>query len=646
MSAIWGKIVFGDIDKADAKQDCNLMKEVYQNKCKLDKIQQISNNNVYMGCGLQYITDIAKYEQLPIYDKDAGCYFMADCILDNRHQLIKELSLESENNKKIPDGTLMYYAYKKWGIDSLTHFRGLFSMAVYDEKKQVLYLASDPVSSRCLYYYKKNNEYVFSTLIKPILKIYPEIKHNQLYLKDFLTAPGLLPNIMPVETPYENIYKLNPGTYLECTINSIKEYEYFDISKPMDDCKCRTAKEYGKYFRELYQKCVTDAVNTNGEVGIAMSSGLDSASVGALAADFLRQSDKSLFSYTYVTYESGVKDNDRHHVLDEQNDVMEIVQMHDNIIPHFLSNSGKNCCDDMHKCMEIMEIPFKAVVNLPNLCEIYENASSQGCKVVLSGQFGNSTVSHGYIDDVLYDLYKNKKYLTFLFYLNHYSKTVKESRKSALRGCKEYFKYTDKIYNDTIFNYEPDNPFINQNLLNEYPIKKRYTDNGVTIFENVPTSQDLYRRMLCQRAVYTYLGELDTKFGLAHNLILRDPTRDERMLRFCYNIPYRFFSYRGIPRWLIRGNLDDLLPKYMINKWMRYCVQNSDWFLRIKRDWKDLYYKFYNTISDSAVTEYTDSKKAIDFIEKFDKLEENEAGNKLKYLLFIMVLKDFLQNKG
>ena len=99
MSAIWGKIVFGDIDKADAKQDCNLMKEVYQNKCKLDKIQQISNNNVYMGCGLQYITDIAKYEQLPIYDKDAGCYFMADCILDNRHQLIKELSLESENNK-------------------------------------------------------------------------------------------------------------------------------------------------------------------------------------------------------------------------------------------------------------------------------------------------------------------------------------------------------------------------------------------------------------------------------------------------------------------------------------------------------------------------------------------------------------------
>lgn len=37
----------------------------------------------------------------------------------------------------------------------------------------------------------------------------------------------------------------------------------------------------------------------------------------------------------------------------------------------------------------------------------------------------------------------------------------------------------------------------------------------------------------------------------------------------------------GTPRWLIRGNFRDLLPTDLLDQWMRYGVQNSDYYLRI-----------------------------------------------------------------
>ena len=94
------------------------------------------------------------------------------------------------------------------------------------------------MASRCLYYYESGRQVSFSTLSSAILQVFPEIPENPLFFKDFLTAPGLAPNISPEDTPYRGMYKLKPGTYLEITSHGITEHTYWTPADEASPFSC------------------------------------------------------------------------------------------------------------------------------------------------------------------------------------------------------------------------------------------------------------------------------------------------------------------------------------------------------------------------------------------------------------------------
>ena len=638
MSAIWGNVSFhGTIENGIGER----MAEPYRTKCKIDRYEEAVREECYFGCGIQYITKEAEKEILPYMDEATGIIITADCILDNRTELLSALGAE----KDMPDGTLLRLAYEQWGMEFLKHIRGLYAIAIYEQKTKTLYLAADHVAGRCLYYYKTDVGITFSTLLRPILAIHPEIAENELYLKDYLLAPGLMPNISSTETPYQDVYKLNPGTYLKITEEKVEELSYWNPSEQNGVERYHGAKKYGMHFRKLYEQCVSDALRSNGEVGISMSSGFDSATVGVLAAKQLMSVGKKLWAYTYVPSEETTVNRAKNNVMNEQQDVEEIAAGYSNIRTHFLNNGGKNCLEELPEELDAMEIPFKAFVNFPNLCEIYRTAAAQGCKVLLTGQCGNSTVSHGYIDDVLYDLYEKKDYLRFLLWLNRYSKTVKESRKQALKGCLNYFRYAKKQYTSGEFSYQPTNDFLSEKICGGYPLEERFRKNGLTIMESVPTSEGYYHRMLYKPALFTYIGEWETKMGLKYGLVIRDATKDMRMLTFCYHLPYRYFAYRGMPRWLIRENLSDLLPKRLLDNWLRYGVQNADYLARIGRDWETLLPLLRERIEQFPKKDWIAEKQLLAYLSEFDLKMNSQEYSRFDSVVYLYTLAVFLKER-
>lgn len=643
MSAIWGYLSYTNPINERIPSD---MEAPYREKTKIDCYRSQQLSNLYMACGIQHITKESQQEALPIFDEENGVFFTADCIIDNREELFSLLNADSSE----PDGTLMYLAYKKWGMDCLQKFRGMFSMAVFDANTKTLYLAADQVSSRCLYYYRTEEFVCFSTLLEPIRRTCPEITLNEYYLKDFLTAPGLMPNIVSTETPYTGIYKINPGCYLTITQDDLTEHSYW--TPFMHKKKYHlTAKGYGKAFRELYTRCVKDALRTDGEVGISMSSGLDSASIGALAALQLRDKKKTLYSYTYVPYETPKPDKrNKDYVHDETADVLKIAEMHPNIKPRFLNNNGKNCFDFLSEGLSITEIPYKAVVNFPNLFEVYCHAKQDRCKIVLTGQTGNTTISHGKITDILYDSYQKRHYLRFLLSLNRYSKTTKVSRKKALRSCLQQFKHAREISrHPNVSEYHPENPFLSEHILDNYPLPARYKEGGLEILTPIPASKEAYRQFLYKKALYTYMGEWETKLSLATGILLRDPTRDIRLLQFCAHLPYHLFAYGGIPRWLIRENVKDILPASILENWMRYGVQNSDWLLRIERDFPDIKKYILETIADvklkdknRLLSSLVDEEHLLHYLSTIFTEDASADSSHVFYLCFISSMISFL----
>lgn len=636
MSAIWGTI------EKSGKLPASFfdMKEIYKRKCKLDRINEKDIKSHLFGCGIQHITEESKREQLPIYSQEEQLLFTSDCILDNRSELTALLGIHDPST---PDGTIMYYAYLRWGVDCVTHFHGLYSLAVYDIATDTLFLATDPTASRCLYYYQHENGCTFSTLLEPILQTHQGIQKNDLYLQDYLIAPGLRPNLSATETPYEGIYKLEAGTYVIIKENQKQIHRYWTPDTlPVNienesDCK--------EAFLSTFRTCVHNAVRTSGELGIALSSGFDSSSVAALAAQELQKSSKSLYSYTYVPYYEQVSDkHESHMVINEQEAVQKTVTMYPNIKPKFLTTKGVDFYQSVDEILSIMEIPFKAFINLPSLQELFETASSNNCKVFLTGQYGNATISYGDIDNVLYDMYSNKHYVSYLSTLNQYCKKAKENRKKTLRGCKGYFKFTDSILKSpsSPSNEDVANPFLNKSLISSYPYAARYANEKLPVNARVALPKCLYEHYLYSTAALTYLGEYETKFGLANGIIIRDPTRDSDIISFCHSIPYKYFAYKGTPRWLVREGLKDYLPQEIIKPYFRYGLQNADWAHRVSLNWDSIYQSVKSNVTSPVLAKYIDSDIfATFFIDNSDEFHE-DIYNQSIYLFILDILSRFL----
>lgn len=610
MSAIWGNLSFsGNLpDNIDS-----LMRAPYETKCKIDRIESVTGDLCHFGCGIQYITKEAECEILPFHDTENDIFLTADCHLDNRGELLGELSPTDDT---LPDGKLIHLSYLKWGIDCVKHLRGLFSLAILDVRNKTLYLASDHTSARCLYYYPTGKGVTFSTLLAPILALHKEIVPNDLYLMDYLAAPLLLPTVVVEETPYKGVYKLPPATILKFCSGTVTKTTYWTPAEPLPDCHCKSAKEYGSYFRTLLTDCVKDAIRTGGKVGIALSSGLDSSSVGTIAADLLREQNETLFAGTYIPYEE-VPANTTHNIYNESEDVKSIIALHPNIVPHFLCNEGKNALSSVDDGLDTLEIPYKAFVNYPNLQEIYTLASSEGCRIMLSGQMGNSTISYGNMDHVFYHLYEKRKYPTLLKWMNNLARHMQIPRKKFIPGYLRYLRNVAKEYKKGIStDYTLLNPYLSNRFAELYPTKERFDLGHMEFFSSLPNTPEIYHNQLCFLGGSTYMGEWETKIGLKHGILLRDPTKDIRILSFCYHLPYRYFAYKGTTKWLIRSNMKDMLPAHILNQWDRHGKQNEDWYLRILRDFDTIKPQFETLLQTPKVQQYIDTEKVLAQLEE------------------------------
>lgn len=73
------------------------------------------------------------------------------------------------------DTEVLLKAYILYGSNVLNKLNGIFAFAIWDSKKQELFLARDHFGIKPLYYTILNNTLVFASEVKSILK-YPEVE--------------------------------------------------------------------------------------------------------------------------------------------------------------------------------------------------------------------------------------------------------------------------------------------------------------------------------------------------------------------------------------------------------------------------------------------------------------------------------------
>ena len=90
----------------------------------------------------------------------------------NYRELRAELG--QERFKTNSDTEVILHAYRRWGVDCVDHFRGMFSFALWDEEHQQLFCARDRFGIKPFYYTVVDHVLYLASEIKALLPFVAE----------------------------------------------------------------------------------------------------------------------------------------------------------------------------------------------------------------------------------------------------------------------------------------------------------------------------------------------------------------------------------------------------------------------------------------------------------------------------------------
>ncbi|MBL0071341.1 MAG: asparagine synthase (glutamine-hydrolyzing) [Bacteroidetes bacterium] len=336
-------------------------------------------NEVGLGHRRLSIIDLSDASSQPMVFNDR--YVMVyNGEIYNYLEIKEELIAAGFSFKTSGDSEVLLVAYHHWGADCLKRFNGMWSFAIYDRDKRIVFCSRDRFGVKPFYYAEHNGDFYFGSEIKQLLAAGIKPVAEKEIVIDYLVL-GL--EEYDHRTFFKNIYRLLPGHKLVIDLNSgkrtIEKYYHLKISNQATGWDLETAAS--EYFSEL-QRSVIYRLRSDVRVGTCLSGGLDSSVIASLAArNYKHHSGESFHAITASS-------------IDQQNDeVAYAKQVADasGLNWHITRPSSGDFMDSIDEVVKVQEEPFGS----PSIFMQYfvmKEARRQGCPVLLDGQGGDETL--------------------------------------------------------------------------------------------------------------------------------------------------------------------------------------------------------------------------------------------------------------
>lgn len=538
-------------------------------------------------------------EKFPLIDDERGLVFVSAARIDNRDELFHLLRIHSGLQDSITDADLIFSSYKKWGKECVHHLLGDWTFAVWDSTNNELFIARDHHGISGIYYYHSNDFFVFASSLKGLLAL-PQVpkKINELRIAQVLISwPG-----DGIQTAYQDILRLPPSHTISATSKGIEKNRYW-YAENFQPLNYKNDEDYIDHFRELFTESVRCRLRTNGKVGSTLSSGLDSSSVSAIAANLLKEKGIRLPVFTHIPLYDVQDQISPNRLANEGPLAAKLVEFNGNMDHFLLKAENITVLEGIEKMLWIHDQPFHAAANAYWIIDMMENVRKQGCNILLTGQFGNATISWP-------TTYYTNKFL---------SPKCPEINRKNLTNYKQFQKNILKpiipksifnIYKRLSFGLYPweSHSAINRSFANKINLsdhmKKVGFDPTFSRFKNISSMQvDLI--MPGQTIVGQQWLEIGTQFGIE----IRDPSMDKRVIGFCLSVPNSVYIQNHKGRMLIREAMKGIIPEELRWSNNKRGLQAADVALRIQSDkesWIDI---ADNILQHSKVNEVLDIKK-------------------------------------
>ena len=159
----------------------------------------------------------------------------------------------------------------------------MFSFVLWDRKEKFLYLISDRLGKKPLYWSNINGNIIFGSELKSLISFYMFNKEiNKQSLQNFLQFSY----INSPDTIFKNTYKLEPGSIIRFNKNrDIKKTIYWNFNFNMENSNEIKNDKISKIKKltELLEDSVSKRMISDVPIGVMLSGGIDSSLIAAIA---------------------------------------------------------------------------------------------------------------------------------------------------------------------------------------------------------------------------------------------------------------------------------------------------------------------------------------------------------------------------
>lgn len=238
----------------------------------------VCEGNVGFGHRRLKIIDLSAQATQPMFNESKEIFLTYNGEIYNYVELRSELMDRGHKFSSQCDAEVIIHGYEEWGVDCLLRLKGMWAFALWDKKKNTLFMARDRFGIKPLYYFYDRKIFAFASEIKAILEnqsIVRELERRSFL--EYLYLGYSLAN----RTWIKGVYKLRPAEYLTMTdsIISLKNYwiPKVEARYSIDESDAKMQ------LRTLLEQSTKFMLRSDVEVASHLSGGMDSSSIAILA---------------------------------------------------------------------------------------------------------------------------------------------------------------------------------------------------------------------------------------------------------------------------------------------------------------------------------------------------------------------------
>lgn len=485
-------------------------------------------------------------------------------------------------------------------------------MVIYDGNSDTVELFTDHMNNRSLFWTIMGNRLYFSTLLAPLASLV-NASPDEKWCAGCLCNTSADMILFEEITPYKGIFQVMAGTKLTFLLSEKNDQPLAtSLWSPLSykpNLKCNSVKEYRNTFVNILQTAVCEQMAGFDKVGCTLSSGLDSTSIAALAAKKLHESTKELFSYTSVPLPDFPTPTDPFLVADERPGVEVLREMYPNIVPHYIACEGKDAFSSLSYLVPLLGYPMKSGMNLTWLNEIYSSASMDGCSVMLKGQFGNSTISYGPALGTIHQLLFGGHPLKACKVINGFGKRNRIARKRIIKSL-----ITEELSRRKASPADSECGALPNEIYDKYQIRHVLNSLQTSMGGGQLDTRSQRLNFLWEQSILSQLGMFDTAMGLIHHVIIRDPSKDKRVVELCCRIPVEYDLAGYLERGKIRTFMEGLVPEKILKDVNHRGMQSADYNFRCQKLWLEERNHILSTIKGTDFSGFVRSEYVEDVL--------------------------------